>query len=1136
MASSGKVLDLLDDRYLNLQDVIGNVEPLPTLVPYEEYRQNVLVYRMDTNHEIFMALIQDFTERTAQETGRELWSWCVQWDVEEETSSQLSMSAHSPKKPRLGLDLPEAPPNAPEPQRRAPAFDIVERRVIDPELMQEEDMLRILIDIIQVDSSIVPNFIEFLYRWIDFYEGDGKALKAALRHEIPSLWDFEYHPLILPRSLLKKAGQDTMIKVEANDTIKDGSKDEMGSKTPNDRKAEELAQGSPTKKMREKPDLAAMERQTEESERLQYREVKFGIQPPKLNEPLPPLINIPRDQRKRTEYYAACFRSRQRALNLLVEAGITVPQISKYKKLQEEHPRDTPLGGEGNGLRHYHKDAQFAQARYAEKEKDMALREKHMEIAISNKLAAEALLAAHTAHSEGSSGIPLIPPTPSYERRPDMAAAMLSRILAARRDGDMRINVVPRPLVGRLKSNLFEGAKDRQAFYTLGWPGGTPRIGPPVPSSDNQNEDLESDHEEDEDTDMDDDSQDRLDSTSYRLSMTAALPRPNNLIRPSSRILPRSSLPLPPPPRAAPVRLGETSSSGIHSSNLPQYESSSRATDSSAPIPAHVTEYMRNLTPEQAQQILPLFGSRARQVMVNSIGVQTPRPAPQPHAPGPQVAGSSIQQYRITAPSTPSSQIGSRPQLNLPLPPNAATRQTPREMLPVLPLLPRLPSSAASAVTSPGMAADPPQRTTLPVLPVLPHVPTITVSPPQASSSRTRDEPQEGRRVFENIFAALRSVPQVPTTSRLESSQLPRSPPFPIAPGLSAPEPPPEFAQRLSAMQRNVPRPPNLLASMPIASPLSLTAHSLQATSSSTRDTTTVQTPHLQIPQLSRLSPLPPDPTPLGSGFIPPRPSIQRNVPSPLNLLPPPPSPLSSLAPSLLATSPFTASPKGIPIQIYFPKIVVPGNTLGPGGAKLGDGGIPETDAFLVGYAAAGSGKIVLSKAVFLPVGVWTNTLRRVRRGAYTVLETYAIPHVHAGLVAQSTGRALGGVAGSNRADGPDPHRVVYSKIAQAYALMGSSKDRENELTKRWRVSKGPMTRFDRGAVWEGWAAVLDKGIEMSALERRGAVVSSGLIDEGVEKKKGCDEDEEERERRRKEIEELIDGDEEMDSDEVMGG
>lgn len=72
MASFGKVLDLLDDRYLELQDVVGNTEPLPTLVPYEDYNQNVLVYYMDTNHEVVMGLIQDFTMRRAHEMNTEL--------------------------------------------------------------------------------------------------------------------------------------------------------------------------------------------------------------------------------------------------------------------------------------------------------------------------------------------------------------------------------------------------------------------------------------------------------------------------------------------------------------------------------------------------------------------------------------------------------------------------------------------------------------------------------------------------------------------------------------------------------------------------------------------------------------------------------------------------------------------------------------------------------------------------------------------------------------------------------------------------------------------------------------------------------------------------------------------------------
>lgn len=155
-------------------------------------------------------------------------------------------------------------------------------------------MLRILIDIVQVDSTIVLNFIEVLYRWIDYYEGDGTALKAALKWEILSLWDFEYHPLILPADVRKQ--------IEKN---RSELKDKNGASTS---RAENLIQGSPTKKMREKPDLAAIERQTENSERLRYREAKYGIQPLKIRLPMSPLINVPRDLAKCLKYYAACFK------------------------------------------------------------------------------------------------------------------------------------------------------------------------------------------------------------------------------------------------------------------------------------------------------------------------------------------------------------------------------------------------------------------------------------------------------------------------------------------------------------------------------------------------------------------------------------------------------------------------------------------------------------------------------------------------------------------------------------------------------------------------------------------------------------------------------------------------------------
>jgi hypothetical protein len=88
MASFGKVLDLLDNRYLELQDVVGNVEPLPKLVPYEAYSHTALVYRLDAPHDIFLGLIQDLTMRRAHELHKELWSWLIQWEVDDSELTQ----------------------------------------------------------------------------------------------------------------------------------------------------------------------------------------------------------------------------------------------------------------------------------------------------------------------------------------------------------------------------------------------------------------------------------------------------------------------------------------------------------------------------------------------------------------------------------------------------------------------------------------------------------------------------------------------------------------------------------------------------------------------------------------------------------------------------------------------------------------------------------------------------------------------------------------------------------------------------------------------------------------------------------------------------------------------------------------
>jgi hypothetical protein len=412
MSMRNKVLDLLDDRYLNLPDVTDKLEPLPALVPFDKYNNNVVVYRTETSHEITMGVIQNLTARMAFESGEEVWTWCTQWEVNGDPASQIPRPL---KKPRVDFRA-----NAQIKQHQSSIKPILERRILDPALMREEDMLRILIDIVQVDSSLVPNFIEFLYRWVDFYEGDGMALKAALKREIPSLWDFEYHPLQLPPDMQKIASVDL-------DDLQSLDGDEDAEEAANlSEREEELAQGSPTKKMRSKPNLALLERQTmqnEESERLQYREVRYGLELPRVTRRLPPLINIPQDPQKRIKYYAACFKSRHRALYLLQEVGITVRQIANYEKLQSTHPHRTSDAPGGAGLRHYEKDMEFAQQSFEAREQFT----KQREIAISNKLAVEALLAERLVANDGASSAPLIPPTPSYHsvRHLDRADMMM---------------------------------------------------------------------------------------------------------------------------------------------------------------------------------------------------------------------------------------------------------------------------------------------------------------------------------------------------------------------------------------------------------------------------------------------------------------------------------------------------------------------------------------------------------------------------------------------------------------------------------------------------------------------------------------------------------------------------------------
>lgn len=1159
MASFGQVLDLLDGRYLNLHDVVGNVEPMPTLVPYNEWGQAVLVLRMDTHHELFMALMHEFTERMAHESRQELWTWLVQWEVESCDDSQLKVEAPSPKKPRLQTDEHNTELARPEPRSQAPIVDIFERCIIKPELMQEEDVLRILLDIVQADSRYVPNFIEFLYRWVDFYEGDGTALKAALKWEIPSLWDFEHHPVMIPEDIRKQTEKYKAEKEKDNEKLKAQEQDGMSVNTSY---AQDLAHGSSTKKMRQKPDLAAFERQVLESERLQYREVKYGIRPPKLNLPMPKLINIPQDTPQRLRYYAACFKSRHRALIHLMESGLSMQQISNYRKPQKEHPMDTPETLEEGppkelkGLQHYYKDADAAQGVYAMKEKLQLQREKQKEIAISSKLAVEAQLAAAAPTPSDTVGIPLIPPTPSYARPPDMAGDMLRKIQTAKFEGPEAINFVPTAVVGLMKSDLFAEAQDRHSYVmpraTSDLSQNSFRQRPVQDDTMDAEEYSEDDNDEGEDGDGEESDVENEDDEEEGSDSDESSDDDDND-------------PQEPPQSAAPANLHRSVPSaqtggpptGAQTQNPPNLAGQAYRSPLHGRQTATVNALFQHLAPQAAQSLLPLTDPRSRPVLAadiarrmtgNQIPTLTNTTSAPPRIPSAGTNGPSSQSRSASLPFLPPPP--GRPP-TVPFPPGGSR--------PTLPFLspPRRPTAQNLAPASRPNAPSLGKRSAS----FQSYGQPLVSMPPRANSSTGQLTP---RAVF--------GLPPSPQTFRLRHDR-PRAaamkpfpashfPPIPGAPGLVAPEPQPILAQPTSMQHRSphlppavdtfgtmVPpvsglrihslghhtaassmhQPPTTASSMqrPAPPPITVTPASAQQSpteqsrmapqlqqgpprsqgSGDTRslhDQLETHNPSQPLHRSAILAPLSSNaranydmqasPSPSAPMLSPPRLGIQRNAPAPLNLPPPPasPSPFASLGPSLLATTPFLQQSHGVPVQMYLPKVVVPGNGIGPGGRRMGTEGIIETDALMIGYVQPGTGKITLSRALFLPLGVWTNTQRRVNKKAYSMIETYPAPLDHPAM------------KGKTGAIGNGPcHAAVYRKLTDAYNMMRSSsaKQRELNLTKRWRASKGPMTQQDRGAVWEGYGVTLDKPIEMTAKEREGAIIWNWIVDEGVDKK-----------------------------------
>jgi len=526
MSSSHRlVCDLLDERYFdNLQDVIGNVVPIPTLVPYHKYEQNVIVYRTVADHTKFMAMIQNFCDRTARQYGRELWSWAVQWDVEDLPVVQTS--GVTPAFKKLRLETPTtAACSTPRARARNPHYTVLHRK-LDPELMKEEDMLRITIDIVQIKPHLVPNFIEFLYRWIDFYEGDGTALKLAMHEEIPSLWDFEHNPVVL-------------LKPE----------DKNGNNTE-----------------RRKPDLKAFEELAAKSERLQYKEARFGLQAVK-EDMMSPLINVPKDLEKRKKYYAACYKSRSKAIYLLKEAGITEKQIANYTKQQKAHPKKTPEEGEGEGWKWYDGEKVKAEEHQRELRRWAVLKKKCREGLLSIKLKSEAdqvtLQALNIATQSGRlvAAPPIIPRTLPYTLPPQPPSVNRKRH-ATDRLSDESIKVVPVHLFGMLNSRRFDDA---------------------IPSDAVDRDNGSENNEEDEGMEGTEDEEGNMDAT------PSAAPIPTNPL-----VLHSSALPTAPP---------------------------------QGPVNAtNIISLLQSLSPAQVMRMLPLLGSQDRQRMVQRLMAL---PAPQ---------------------------------------------------------------------------------------------------------------------------------------------------------------------------------------------------------------------------------------------------------------------------------------------------------------------------------------------------------------------------------------------------------------------------------------------------------------------------------------------------------------------------
>jgi hypothetical protein len=117
----------------------------------------------------------------------------------------------------------------------------------------------------------------------------------------------------------------------------------------------------------------------------------------------------------------------------------------------------------------------------------------------------------------------------------------------------------------------------------------------------------------------------------------------------------------------------------------------------------------------------------------------------------------------------------------------------------------------------------------------------------------------------------------------------------------------------------------------------------------------------------------------------------------------------------------------------------------------------------MLGYTQPDSTTIRFTRAIFLKTSILANVRNRVKAKTYKHLETY-----DSGIGEDSA------------------HAHAYNKLAQAYSIMSGCVDRENQLTKRWKVTSGAlMSEVGRGSIWEGYGARVSHAITLSGEERK---------------------------------------------------